>query len=120
MSNRGGARPGAGRKKGAASQKHREHADKLREQGITPLEIMVARMRGEKINGEDVTDEQFEAAQAAAPYIHPRLSAIDAKVRRVSSWTDLSDEELATLTGGRSDEGTGEAAEGAPEPDSVH
>jgi hypothetical protein len=35
---------------------------------------MLARMRTEAINGKDVTDQQFEAAVAAAPYIHPRLS----------------------------------------------
>jgi hypothetical protein len=119
-SNSGGRRPGAGRKPGSKSRKSREAADKLAASGITPLEIMVARMRDEPINGKPVTDEQFEAAQAAAPYIHPRLSSVDAKVRRVTSWNELSDAELASLLAARSDGGTAEAPEGPREPDSVH
>jgi len=38
--------------------------------------VLLARMRDEALpNGQKVTDEQFEAAVAAAPYIHPRLAA---------------------------------------------
>src|SRR5438270_12596530 len=47
---------------------------------LLPLDVMLARMRCEPLaNGDFVTDEQFEAACAAAPYIHPKLSAVAVK-----------------------------------------
>ena len=43
--------------------------------GVTPLDILTARMRDEPLtNGRKVSDEQFAAACAAAPYVHPRLA----------------------------------------------
>lgn len=42
------------------------------EQGITPLEYLIHVMR----EGED-EKLRFEAAKAAAPYVHPRLAAIE-------------------------------------------
>lgn len=36
-------------------------------------------------------------AERAAPYIHPRLSAVAATVRQVASVKDLSDAELAAV-----------------------
>ena len=45
--------------------------------GILPLDVILARMRNETLsNGSRVTDAQFEAAIAAAPYLHAKLSAI--------------------------------------------
>lgn len=44
------------------------------ESGVMPLDLMLRVMRG----GEEaaaVTDRQFQAAVAAAPYIHARLAA---------------------------------------------
>ena len=82
-SGRGGARKGAGRKKGSATAKTREIADKAAQEGITPLEYMLEVMRRE-IHPELEPDEvwkamamKFEAAKAAAPYIHPRLAAVE-------------------------------------------
>lgn len=72
----GGARPGAGRKKGSATAKTREIADRAAAEGVTPLEFMLQVMR-------DVTaerSERLDMAKSAAPYIHPRLSAVEAKV----------------------------------------
>jgi hypothetical protein len=40
--------------------------------GETPLDVMLHRMRGTRA----VSDEQFNAAVAVAPYVHPKLSAI--------------------------------------------
>jgi hypothetical protein len=80
---RGGRRPGSGRPKGAATKKTREIADRAAAEGITPLEFMLRIMRTEP---EDVEDERqavaimnlrFEAAKAAAPYMHPRLAAVE-------------------------------------------
>lgn len=79
---RGGARKGAGRKAGSATRRTREIADKSASEGITPLEYMLEVMR----RPSDHDDERvmmareamrFEAAKAAAPYIHPRLAAIE-------------------------------------------
>jgi type VI protein secretion system component VasF len=79
---RGGARAGAGRKAGAATVKTREIADRMMEEGISPLEYMLNVMRRATVH-EDVKIQiaretmAFEAAKAAAPYVHPRLSAIE-------------------------------------------
>lgn len=44
-------------------------------EGLMPLDVMRARMRDEPLsNGRYVTDEQLQAAIAAAPYIHPKLA----------------------------------------------
>lgn len=71
---RGGKRPGAGRPKGAANKKTREIAERAIQEGITPLEYMLRLLRDESADPQ----MRFEAAKAAAPYIHPRLSSIEA------------------------------------------
>lgn len=82
-SGRGGARKGAGRKKGVATKKTREIADRAASEGITPLEYMLQVMRSEPPEGLEgpqilsATMLRFEAAKAAAPYIHPKLSAVE-------------------------------------------
>lgn len=73
---RGGSRPGAGRKQGAATKKTREVANKAAESGETPLEFMLTRMRDAAAPMED----RMDMAKAAAPYIHAKLSTIEAKV----------------------------------------
>lgn len=73
---RGGKRAGAGRPKGAATKRTRDIADNAALEGITPLEFMLNRMRDELVPPGD----RFEAAKAAAPYIHPRLTTVEAKV----------------------------------------
>lgn len=80
---KGGRRPGAGRKPGAATKKTREIADKAMAEGLSPLEFMLDVMRKEPaagLDGRDILAAQamrFEAAKAAAPYIHPRLAAVE-------------------------------------------
>ena len=71
---RGGARPGAGRKVGAATAKTREIANGAASEGITPLEYMLARMRDPNV--PDAARDDM--AKAAAPFIHPKLSSIEA------------------------------------------
>lgn len=93
---RGGKREGAGRKAGSASTKTREIANRAASEGITPLEFMLQVMRGEKVvEGEDeaqITAMQFEAAKAAAPYIHPKLSAVEMNGSMSFSHEDALDE----------------------------
>lgn len=80
---RGGARLGAGRKRGSATKRTREIADKAAENGITPLEFMLDVMRKPYPEDADATVKasydamRFEAAKAAAPYVHPRLAAVE-------------------------------------------
>src|SRR5690349_13010358 len=48
--------------------------------GLLPLDVMLARMRDTPLpNGQKVTDMQFAAAVAAAPYLHARLAATTLK-----------------------------------------
>jgi hypothetical protein len=70
---RGGRRAGAGRKVGLLTTKTREIANILMEKGETPLEFMMKLMRDDKQNSA----VRFEAAKAAAPYMHPKLAAVE-------------------------------------------
>lgn len=74
---RGGARPGAGRPRGAANQRTREVADAIAASGLTPLEYLTSVY-------QDVSADEgkrIDAAKAAAPYVHAKLSQIDMKAR---------------------------------------
>lgn len=75
MSNRGGPRSGAGRKKGSVT-KHRKIAAEATMRAIgsemTPLEFLLTVMRTD----EDKS-RQLDAAKAAAPYVHARLSSVE-------------------------------------------
>lgn len=73
---RGGARAGAGRKKGAATKRTREIADQAIAEGLTPLEYMLGILRDE---GQP-QEARYMAAKDAAPYVHPRLSTVDANL----------------------------------------
>lgn len=70
---RGGARPGAGRKPGSATKRTREIADAAAAEGLSPLEYMLSLLR----DPEQSAAVRFEAAKSAAPYVHPKLSAIE-------------------------------------------
>jgi len=70
---RGGKRTGSGRKVGSATKRTREIADAAIADGLTPLEYMLGILRNDKAASE----MRFEAAKAAAPYVHPRLQAIE-------------------------------------------
>ena len=91
----GGARPGAGRKKGSGTVRRSGlEAIALARQGESPLEYMLRVLRQdnsdllalekcgvidpvERIRLQADHDKRRDwAAQAAAPYVHPRLSAV--------------------------------------------
>ena len=103
---KGGARPGSGRKEGSLTKRTREIAEVAAAQGITPLEVMMSTMmelykeagncsrdhhdHGDKANEHDdghttmITENRIKLlnmaatiARHAAPYVHPRLSAIE-------------------------------------------
>jgi|SRR6185369_6884851 len=83
---RGGKRANAGRKVGSATKKTREIADRAAATGVTPLEIMLASMwafakqaKKEKDAGLKLRlmAQAADVAKDAAPYMHPRLNAIE-------------------------------------------
>jgi hypothetical protein len=78
MAARGGARPGAGRKRGSLTKRTQEIAARASAEGITPLEVMLGAMREAWEKGEK--KEAAAIAKDAAPFVHPRLSSVEAKV----------------------------------------
>lgn len=72
----GGAREGAGRKIGSTNRFSRELLAKIKAEGALPLEHLLEIMRDE----EQSVRIRLEAAKAAAPYCHHKLSAISVDV----------------------------------------
>ncbi len=70
---RGGSRAGAGRKAGAPNKATAERQAEVAASGLTPLEYMLQIMRDE----ERLPDVRLDAAKAAAPYVHPKLAAVE-------------------------------------------
>lgn len=76
----GGSKPGerrGGRQKGTKNKRtvaREALADRLRKSGITPLEYMLRVMRSRSKNVSD--ERRDDMAKAAAPFMHPRLNAI--------------------------------------------
>lgn len=85
MLDHGGKRPGAGRPKGARNQKTKKQEELIRETGITPLEYLTRIYQDE--SQEDRI--RIDAAKAAAPYVHAKLSQVDMMAR-----VDINHEEL--------------------------
>jgi hypothetical protein len=86
-SGHGGRRLGAGRKPGSPTKRRREIIDKAADAGITPLELQLRTMRElwrqAHARGEmdlALAKEACAVAVQCAPYIHPRLSAVEAKI----------------------------------------
>lgn len=87
---RGGKRPGAGRKPGTVSEatrRRKEVAAKALEEGVSPLDVMLTTMRAlweQAVDGSGKVVNIGKAMQAnvvakdAAPFLHPKLSAIAA------------------------------------------
>jgi hypothetical protein len=80
---KGGKRLGAGRKPGSLTKRTREIAEGAAAAGEQPLEFMLRLMRDPGVD----PDRRANMAIAAAPYIHPRLSATSLKAEGDSSIT---------------------------------
>jgi hypothetical protein len=85
---RGGKREGAGRKKGSVSKRAaalKTLTDQALSAGQTPLEYMLSVMRMELPKDAEPAvliaaySLRFEAAVAAAPYVHPKKQPVDDK-----------------------------------------
>ncbi len=70
---KGGARPGAGRKKGSPNKKTAAKVAAIEAAGVTPLDFILQVMR----DPAEEMARRVDAAKSAAPYVHPRLSAIE-------------------------------------------
>ena len=62
-----------GRKKGTPNAKNAALIEAVERTGTTPLAHLLRVMRNPKAG----QSERFEAAKAAAPYVHPKLAAIE-------------------------------------------
>lgn len=72
----GGPRPGAGRKPGSINRATAEARKRAEEGGVLPLDFMLNHMRDESAP----MAERLDMAKAAAPYVHAKLSSVEAKV----------------------------------------
>lgn len=76
MAKIGGARQGAGRKPGTMNRRSSETLVQLMASGQSPAEYLVTLYRNEKADPKD----RAWAANAVAPYVHPRLAPAAQKV----------------------------------------
>lgn len=63
----------AGRVKGTPNRRTKAKAAKIAESGLTPLEYMLGVLRDPTARAAD----RMDAAKGAAPYCHPRLTAVE-------------------------------------------
>lgn len=84
---KGGKRVGAGRKPGSVTRKTREIAEKTLASGLSPLEYLLSIMRNDSLE----QNVRVDAAKSAAPYIHPRLSNVEADVNVTGHEAALSE-----------------------------
>lgn len=117
---RGGNRPGAGRKSGTPNKASVERQKKVAATGDTPLEYMLKVMRDAKADAS----RRDDMAKAAAPYVHPKLAALQHSGPRggpipVIDLTKLSGDELdqlerifGPLAGSGDDDAPDQAGEG--------
>src|SRR5215204_6631888 len=83
-----------GRKQGTPNRATAARQAAITASGLTPLEFLMSVLRDEK-NDPAL---RFEAAKAAAPYVHPKLAAIqhlDDRSVALEEVSQMSDEELA-------------------------
>lgn len=114
MAGLGGARPGAGRPKGSKVTRTQELTTKALAGGVTPMEVLLGDMRlfhglgEEQLNKARDLEKGKEQAKAfraaaalketarqcardAAPYVHPKLSSVQADVTLHGQETALTE-----------------------------
>jgi hypothetical protein len=91
---RGGKRSGAGRRKGSPNKATAARQAAISASGDAPLDYMIRVMRDE--GAPD--GRRDEMAKAAAPYVHPRLAAIEyAGTLSGKPLSQMTDEELMAI-----------------------
>ena len=68
---------GKGRPKGSKNKKTAKTVAKIEASGLTPLDYMMSVLR----DTEAEASARMDAAKAAAPYVHPKLSQIESKTK---------------------------------------
>ena len=71
---RGGKRPGAGRKPGVSDKA--KIAAQVVASGLSPLDFMLGVLRDES----QPFERRQDMAKAAAPYVHPKLASLEQKI----------------------------------------
>ena len=72
----GGSRPRAGRKPGTINRFSKDLLEKASQSGLLPVDYMLGVMRDESLDSR----LRIDAAKAAAPYVHQKLSVISVDV----------------------------------------
>jgi len=80
-----------GRQVGTPNRATAAKAAEVEASGLTPLDYMLLVMRDESRDPGD----RFDAAKAAAPYVHPRLASLDAKTEETHHFVALLPEPLS-------------------------
>lgn len=83
---RGGKREGAGRKAGTPNKTNAAREAEVAASGLTPLDYMLGILR----NTDETAENRAWAAEKAAPYVHPKLAAVEmsATVGLHEDWID--------------------------------
>ena len=92
---RGGRRSRAGRPKGAPNKATAARRAAISASGEVPLDYMIRIMRDKSAPVE----RRDEMAKAAAPYVHPKLAAIEMDWRE-KSVSEMTDAELIAIASG--------------------
>jgi hypothetical protein len=71
-----GHRKVGGRKKGTPNNRTQQIVEAAHREGVTPLEYMLRIVRDEDADPA----RRDDMAKAAAPYVHPRLASVKAKI----------------------------------------
>lgn len=97
---RGGARPGAGRKKGQRNKRTVETIKRAAVGGLLPHEFLAAVAQGREFDGHKPSfQERMKAAADAAPYYAPRLqnTAHSGEMNITNDASAIPDHELADI-----------------------
>lgn len=88
---------GPGRPKGQPNKATKEQVDKAKRGGMLPLDYMLKVMRNSRLR----RDVRMDAAKAAAPYIHPRLSSLEVGGEGLKTFTrePMSEDEFISKHG---------------------
>ena len=85
---RGGSRVGAGRRLGSKGKRTEASLKLAQELKADPVQFLLLAMSDESLNMKD----RIECAKAVAPYIAPRLSAVESRVTNVKSHEEMLEE----------------------------
>src|SRR5688572_10138878 len=99
-----GRKPGTaktgGRQKGTPNKATAAKAAEVAATGLTPLDYMLTMLR----NPDELPANRMWAAEKAAPFVHPKLAAVEhsGTIDQRHTATDMTDEQLAAIAAGRS------------------